>query len=79
VQMPVLDGLEATRLLREREDRNGLGHTPVISLTAHAMMGDRERCIDSGADDYVTKPINAQELLAAMCDLVCGSAPVARC
>jgi len=75
VQMPVLDGLEATRLLREREDQNNLDRIPVISLTAHAMIGDRERCMDSGADGYVTKPINAQELLATMYDLVSVSTP----
>ncbi len=73
VQMPVLDGLKATSLLREKEAREGLPHLPVISLTAHAMIGDRERCLESGADGYVTKPINSQELLAAMFELIEGT------
>ncbi len=70
VQMPVLDGLQATARLREKEKQENLPRLPVISLTAHAMMGDRERCLESGADGYVTKPINAQELLEAMYELV---------
>ena len=78
VQMPVMDGLQATRLLREKEEQEGLPRVPVISLTAHAMIGDRERCLDSGADGYVSKPINAQELLAAMQDLVENTAPATR-
>ncbi len=76
VQMPVMDGLQATTLLREREQKEGLRHLPVISLTAHAMIGDRERCLESGADGYVTKPINAQELAAAMYELVDLENPV---
>ncbi len=70
VQMPVMDGLQATALLRKREKEEGLPHLPVISLTAHAMIGDRDRCMESGADGYVTKPINAKELVAAIYELV---------
>ncbi|HPF70241.1 MAG TPA: two-component regulator propeller domain-containing protein [Candidatus Krumholzibacteria bacterium] len=70
VQMPEMDGLEATRLLREREKAEGLPHMPVIALTAHAMVGDRERCLESGADEYVTKPINAGQLIDTMLDLL---------
>ncbi len=70
VQMPIMDGLQATAALREREKEEGLPHLPVISLTAHAMIGDRERCLESGADGYVTKPINAQELAGAMYELI---------
>jgi CheY-like chemotaxis protein len=55
--------LQATGLIRERENRLGL-HTPIIALTAHTMKGDRERCLDAGMDDFITKPVNAAELIA---------------
>ena len=65
VQMPVLDGLEATQRIRESELVNG-GHIPIIALTAHALAGDRQRCIDAGMDGYVTKPIRAAQLFSAI-------------
>ncbi len=65
VQMPVLDGFGATARIREIQARRGT-HVPVIALTAHAMRGDRERCLAGGMDGYCSKPINAQELFAAI-------------
>ena len=62
VQMPVLDGMEATRCIRNREQETGK-HVPIIALTAHAMKGDRERCLEAGMDAYVAKPVQKQELL----------------
>jgi PAS domain S-box-containing protein len=65
VQMPVMDGLDAVRAIRKKEQKTG-AHLPIIALTAHAMKGDRERCLSAGADEYVTKPIHVAELLEAM-------------
>jgi two-component system sensor histidine kinase/response regulator len=61
VQMPEMDGLEATAVIREKEKSSGL-HQPVVALTAHAMKGDREKCMAGGMDGYLTKPIRPQEL-----------------
>jgi signal transduction histidine kinase/CheY-like chemotaxis protein len=65
VQMPDLDGFEATGRIRNREKEEG-GHIPIVAMTAHAMKGDREQCIAAGMDDYVTKPINVNELFTVI-------------
>jgi signal transduction histidine kinase/DNA-binding response OmpR family regulator len=65
VQMPEMDGLDATALIREKE-RPGGKRQPIIALTAHAMKGDEERCIDAGMDGYLTKPIRAKELFSLL-------------
>ena len=78
VQMPVMDGFTATAAIRAREMETG-GHLPIIALTAHAMTGDRERCIAAGMDAYVTKPIDPAELFAAIERLLrAAHAPPAR-
>jgi signal transduction histidine kinase/DNA-binding response OmpR family regulator len=75
VQMPVMGGLEAARIIREMEA--GLGRrTPIIAVTAGAMKGDREACLEAGMDSFVPKPIQSSTLLGLMKDLAGGSAPV---
>ena len=65
VQMPEMDGFAATAAIRVQEQTTG-NHIPVIAMTAHAMKGDRERCLDAGMDDYISKPVNQQDLKAVI-------------
>ena len=75
IQMPEMDGFEATRLLREREEAGGEGaRVPVVAMTAHAMKGDRERCLTAGMDDYISKPLQVEKLLAVIGRLAPGTA-----
>jgi len=63
-----MDGYEATRRIREREAQRG-DHTPIIALTAHAMKGDREKCLQAGFDSYISKPIQVAVLEAVLEEL----------
>ena len=65
VQMPILDGLDTTRAIREREQGTE-EHIPIIAMTAHAMVGDRDRCLEAGMDDYLTKPIRSNAVFEAL-------------
>ncbi|MGB9123176.1 MAG: PAS domain S-box protein [Candidatus Angelobacter sp.] len=69
VQMPDMDGFEATKVIRAQE-RISQKHLPIVAMTAHAMIGDRERCLAAGMDSYVTKPVDANKLSAAIADAV---------
>jgi signal transduction histidine kinase/ligand-binding sensor domain-containing protein/ActR/RegA family two-component response regulator len=70
VQMPEMDGLEATRRIRLHESKSS-SHIPIIAMTAHAMKGDRERCLEAGMDDYVSKPVSRKKL----CEVIRRHAP----
>jgi two-component system, sensor histidine kinase and response regulator len=69
VQMPEMDGLDATRRIRTMEEQTGQ-RLPIVAMTAHAMKGDRERCLQAGMDDYIAKPIDAKKLAALVERLV---------
>ncbi|SDG68986.1 PAS domain S-box protein [Desulfosporosinus hippei] len=71
IQMPIMDGIEATAKIREREGRNR--HTPIIALTAFALVGDREKFLSQGLDEYLPKPIKMNELFQLLEEVVSGS------
>ncbi|WP_372845654.1 response regulator, partial [Pontiella sp.] len=60
-QMPIMDGFEATRIIRNM--RGSIANIPIIAITAHAMKDDKQKCIDGGMDDYISKPVNRQALI----------------
>jgi len=65
LQMPEIDGFEATRAIRRQERSTG-GHIPIVALTAHVAKGDAERCLEAGMDAYISKPLRARDLFAAI-------------
>jgi len=69
VQMPEMDGLTATAMIRKKERETGR-HIPIVAMTAHVMKGDRDKCLDAGMDDYVSKPIHAKTLFATITAVV---------
>jgi two-component system sensor histidine kinase/response regulator len=69
VQMPEMSGFEATAAIRAHERAAG-GHTRIIAMTAHAMQGDRERCLAAGMDDYISKPISVSDLRRVIMDVI---------
>jgi PAS domain S-box-containing protein len=74
MQMPRMDGLEATQRIRAREQAQRLPRIPIVALTANAMKGDRERCIAAGMDDYLSKPLRSDQLLATITALLPAAA-----
>ncbi len=73
VQMPEMDGLEATEIVRARE-RDTENHIPIVAMTAHAMQGDRQRCLEAGMDEYIAKPIRAKQLFLTLAKVMGFSA-----
>jgi CheY-like chemotaxis protein len=69
VQMPEMDGLQATRAIRAREKSAG-GHIPILAMTAHTMKGDREACLEAGMDGYLSKPLRRQHLFHALASIL---------
>jgi CheY-like chemotaxis protein len=75
VQMPEMDGLTATAAIRESEDKKSGIHLPIFAMTAHAMKGDRERCLGAGMDGYITKPVRFSDIEQTLAGLVSTPAP----
>jgi CheY-like chemotaxis protein len=73
VQMPDMDGLEVTRAIRDRERQTGK-HVPIVAMTAHALKGDREKCLESGMDEYVAKPVHSKDLFSTMATAMAAAA-----
>jgi CheY-like chemotaxis protein len=78
VQMPVMGGFEATAAIREREQAHGLARIPIVAMTAHAMKGDRERCLAAGMDEYLTKPLDSRRLCAVV-EAIADARPCSGC
>ena len=76
--MPEMNGWEATQAIREKEKVTG-EHVPIVAVTAHAMKGDKERCLAAGMDYYLTKPMRTQELLAVLDEISKHSVAVDSC
>jgi CheY-like chemotaxis protein len=74
VQMPDMDGFEATVAIRGKQEKSGR-RVPIIAMTAHALKGDRERCLEAGMDEYVAKPIKARQLFDAIAATIGSSRP----
>ncbi len=74
VQMPEMDGFEATAAIRARESATG-AHIPIVAMTAHALQGDRERCLAAGMDAYIAKPLRPQELFDLLAGLLHSASP----
>ena len=74
VQMPIMGGFEAAAAIRQREAVQG-GHIPIVAMTAHAMKGDRERCLEAGMDEYLAKPVDGKRLLEVVASLTSGTLP----
>ena len=65
-QMPEMDGYEATRIIKHKIDKGEIAPLPIIAMTAHAMIGDREKCIDAGMDDYISKPARKNDIYSCL-------------
>jgi len=69
IQMPEMDGFEATKAIRKKEKSTGM-HIPIIAMTANAMKGDQERCLEAGMDAYISKPVNTEKMFAAIASVL---------